>query len=316
MAGVFSGLTERLSPLRQQLLKPLIRSRVALSVAHDQLTLLTHRTAGGCLELESWQQVPLPPDLLHMGVPQQPEALGDLIGDLLLQGGIQAPGATALVPAPAVVLRLLDLPAGLAAAGGDAEDLLSWLQPHEAALELPFPLEQASLNLQRRGSRWLAAFTAQDCLDRWIDAVAIAGLELYGLEPEALAVERLLPRALADQPADQWCGCLDLQGPSWQLMLWQGDAPQLQCSIDSSNGVEGLFPYLTESGILPSPLWLLADLAEAPPPLERWGEQLGCSLELLDPLALAQLRVEGALATPPPAAVDRLVGLALGRLKP
>ena len=316
MAGVFSGLTERLSPLRQQLLKPLIRTRVALSVAHDQLTMLVHRSAGGRLELESWQQVPLPPDLVQMGVPQQPEALGDLIGDLLLQGGIQAPGATALVPTPAVVLRLLDLPAGLAAAGGHAEDLLSWLQPYEAALELPFPLDQASLNLQPRGSRWLAAFTAQDCLDRWIDAVAMAGLELYGLEPEALAVERLLPRALADLPPNQWCGCLDLQGSSWQLMLWQGDAPQLQCSIDCSTGLEGLSPYLSELDVLPSPLWLLADPAEAPPPLERWAEQMGCSLELLDPLALAQLPVEGAWVTPSPSAVDRLVGLALGSLKP
>ena len=117
VAGVFSGLAERLSPLRQQLLKPLNRTRVALCAAHGQLTVLEHRSIDAGLQLLSWQHVPLAPDLVHQGIPQQPEALGDLIGDLLLQGGIQAPGATALVPPPAVVLRLLELPADLAAAG-------------------------------------------------------------------------------------------------------------------------------------------------------------------------------------------------------
>jgi len=315
VAGVFSGLAERLSPLRQQLLKPLNRTRVALCATHGQLTVLEHRSIDAGLQLLSWQHVPLAPDLVHQGIPQQPEALGDLIGDLLLQGGIQAPGATALVPPPAVVLRLLELPADLAAAG-HADALLPWLEPQEAALELPFPLAEASLSLQPRGSRWLAAFTSQDCLDRWIDAVAVAGLALHRLEPEALAVERLLPRPLADQPPDQWSGCLDLQAPQWQLTLWQGDAPQLHCSIDASAGLEGLTPFLEQQGIRPCPLWVLVDAAGTPPPLEQWGEQLGCSLERLEPLTLARLPAEGTWLSPAPAAVDRLVGLALGGCLP
>ncbi|NBQ36875.1 MAG: hypothetical protein EBU42_04640, partial [Synechococcus sp.] len=91
-------MTEQLAPLREQLLRPLRMGRVAVAMEADALTLLAYQTIGGQLQLQSWQQAPLPSGVVEAGVPLLTEALGDLIGDVLLQGGLQAPGARALLP--------------------------------------------------------------------------------------------------------------------------------------------------------------------------------------------------------------------------
>ena len=159
---MFSGVTEQLAPLREQLLRPLRATRVAVAIEAEAVTLMAYQNVGGQLQLQSWQQAPLPSGLVTGGVPQLTEALGDLIGDLLLQGGIQAPGARALLPPDAVVLRSLKLPAGRQP---DAE-ILPWLMRQEAALELPFPLDEAAMSWQQRGDHWLLACMPNDQLDR------------------------------------------------------------------------------------------------------------------------------------------------------
>ena len=139
-------MTEQLAPLREQLLRPLRMGRVAVAMEADALTLLAYQTIGGQLQLQSWQQAPLPSGVVEAGVPLLTEALGDLIGDVLLQGGLQAPGARALLPPEAVVLRSLKLPAGRQP---DAE-IMPWLMGQEAALALPFPLAEAAVSWQHR----------------------------------------------------------------------------------------------------------------------------------------------------------------------
>ena len=110
---MFSGVAEQLAPLREQLLRPLRTTRIAVAIEADAVTLLAYQGVAGQLQLQSWQQAPLPSGVLVNGVPQLFEELGDLIGDLLLQGSIQAPGARALLPVEAVVLRSLKLPEGM-----------------------------------------------------------------------------------------------------------------------------------------------------------------------------------------------------------
>ena len=68
--------------------------------------------------------------------------MGDLIGDLWLLRGIQAPGARALLPPEAVVLRSLKL---LSGRQPDAE-IVPWLMEQEAAFALPFPLQEAAMS--------------------------------------------------------------------------------------------------------------------------------------------------------------------------
>jgi len=306
---VFSGVAEQLAPLREQLLRPLRPTRVAVSIEADAVTLLAYQAVAGQLQLQSWQQAPLPSGVVTGGVLQLSEALGDLIGDLLLQGGIKAPGARALLPAEAVVLRSLKLPAGREP---DAE-IVPWLMEQEAALALPFPLDEAAMSWQQRGDHWLLACMPNDQLDRWIDTFAIAGLELHGLEPAALAVERLLPLPQA-QPAPQpWTGSLDVRGESWQLLLWQGAVPLRQLSLAPASGLEELQTVMAALDGQPLTLWVLAD-PEVMPPLQSWSQQLGCRLERLDGLAHVTVSDPEAWVSPAPGAVDRLVGLALGGL--
>ncbi|MEB3176229.1 MAG: hypothetical protein VKJ87_01370 [Synechococcus sp.] len=313
---MFSGLSEQLLPLQQQWLKPLVRTRVAVSIGADQVTVLAHQQRGRQLLLQSWQQAPLPPGLCEAGVPLHCEALGDLIGDLLLQGAIQAPGATALVPAPAVVLRVLELPAELAAAQ-DPAALLQWLEPHAAELELPFALELASLSLQPRGDRWLAAFITQASLDAWIDTFAVAGLDLHGLEPEVLAVESLLPSPALQQPG-LWRACLDQRQQPWQLLLWQGQVPLLHRSLEPDQAGPWIGQLLGQQGISLNGLWLLPDPA-APWDLvqQQWSERLDCPVHGLNPFRhSAVVLPEQGWTTPAPVQLDPLLAMALGRLQP
>ena len=60
-------------------------------------------------------------------------------------------------------------------------------------------------------------------------------------------------------------------------------------------------------------LWVLAE-PEQPPPLESWSQRLGCRLERIDGLSQAAVSDAGVWVSPAPAAVDRLIGLALGGL--
>ena len=305
---MFSGVTEQLAPLREQLLRPLRTGRVAVAIEADAVTLLAYQTIGGQLQLQSWRQVPLPSGVVDAGVLLLAEALGDLIGDVLLQGGIQAPGARALLPPEAVVLRSLKLPSGRQP---DAE-ILPWLRGQEAALALPFPLPEAAVSWQQRGDHWLLACLPNDQLDRWIDTFAIAGLELHGLEPSVLAVERLLPAALQQEP-EQWTGSLDVRGESWQLLLWRGAVPLRQLNLEAASGLDELRAVIAGLDGQPLILWVLAD-AELTPPLESWSQQLGCHLERIDGLSQAAVSDTADWVSPAPAAVDRLIGLALGGL--
>ena len=287
---MFSGVTEQLAPLREQLLRPLRTGRVAVGIEADAVTLLAYQTIGGQLQLQSWQQAPLPSGVVDAG-------------------GIQAPGARALLPLEAVVLRSLKLPLGRQP---DSE-IVPWLMGQEAALALPFPLQEAAVSWQQRGDHWLLACLPNDQLDRWIDTFAIAGLDLHGLEPSVLAVERLLPAALQQQAPEQWSGSLDVRGESWHLLLWRGAVPLRQLSLAPASGLDELQAVIAGLDGQPPTLWVLAD-PELTPPLERWSQQLGCRLERIDGLSQAAVSDAGAWVSPAPAAVDRLIGLALGGL--
>ena len=125
-----------------------------------------------------------------------------------------------------------------------------------------------------------------DQLDRWIDTFAIAGLDLHGLEPSVLAVERLLPAALQQQAPEQWSGSLDVRGEAWQLLLWRGAVPLRQLSLSQPPGWMNS-SVIAELGGEPPALWVLAE-PEQPPPLESWSQRLGCRLERIDGLSQPQ----------------------------
>ena len=86
-----------------------------------------------------------------------------------------------------------------------------------------------------------------------------------------------------------------------------------QLSLEPASGLDELQALMAELDGQPPTLWALAD-PDLTPPLESWSQQLGCRLEPVDGLSQAAVSDAGTWISPAPAAVDRLIGLALGGL--
>jgi hypothetical protein len=87
--------------------------------------------------------------------------------------------------------------------------------------------------------------------------------------------------------------------------------PLRQLSLASASGLDELQAVIAELDGQPPILWVLAD-TELTPPLESWSQQVGCRMERIDALSQAAVSDAEAWVSPAPAAVDRLIGLALG----
>ena len=97
---MFSGLTEQLMPLRQRLLKPFQLSRLAVEIEDDHLSLLEFQPGPGDLLVRQWLTTPIPAGVFSAGVPLLPDALVDLLGDLLWGGGSRPRGPWPACPLP------------------------------------------------------------------------------------------------------------------------------------------------------------------------------------------------------------------------
>ncbi len=310
---MFSGLTEQLMPLRQRLLKPFRRTRLAVEIEDEHLSLLEFLPGQGDLLVRQWFTTPLPAGVFSAGVPQLPDALGDLLGDLVLQGGINAPGALASVPTAAVNLRLLGLPPQLAGA-----ELRALLQQRQARLDLPFPLGEAELDLEPRGDCVLGAFMAVEALDRWIQTFTVAGLELHGLEPATMSLGRALGGAFQAFASDDWLGVLDLQTQRWDLVLWLAGLPRFQLSFEPKKGpeqIQGLLALFKRQGRLTprgelAQLWLVGPGADDPAMAIQLSECFACPVAQADPQAAPGLQWADSWQMRAPASLSRLLGLA------
>lgn len=176
---------------------------------------------GGGVELD----IPLPHGLCVAGFPHEIEALGDLIGDLLVEQGWVNAVVVAALPSPAAVLRLLEAPGCK-----DANALRLLVQEQEDRLRLPFVLAAADLDLQRLDSqqgRWLMVAARQKLVESWLRVFDLAGAQLKRLEPVQLCwlalIEALAPQGLtlvveAEAGTGQLFVAIDQQ-PIYQAVL-------------------------------------------------------------------------------------------------
>ena len=313
------NLADRLAPLRNELLRPLRRERLSLVLHDDCLEVLVVRREDPRLRLLAWLEAPLPPGISREGGPELADALGDLLGDLLLQGDLPAvPGGGAVLSAAAAPVRTLLLPPDLQATADPEvlrdglrlrQDLLPPLADHEIVLE-PLPLPDA----------WAFASLPQPALDRWLLMFAGAGLELHGLEPELWAARRALVSPL-DPPRG---GLLELrpQRGGTRLMLWNDEAPLVDAEVAGVDA-ETLAPWLGQLAVAlqrrdpawaTAVLWWLVHDADGvtvlPPAPAGWD------LRPADPLAHAAVEVDPAFVAPAPERLLRPLGLALRELVP
>lgn len=286
----------RLQDNWQTLRADLFPATVLLALS-DQL-LSVQRLPGRRESLPQALLVPIPAATCRDGRPLQVEALGDFIGDLILgEGQIRAQLCVAL-PAAITHWRVLDCP---------------WLQwPDEPAaalralepdLGLPFPLEQAYLDLMPLDAtvpQALVAAIERDLLSAWLEVFAIAGVRLGRVVPTQLALMAALQdRLIAADPA-ALVALLHPEARALRLLVWRAGVPLYERLLvgppdqqvaELERAMAFLHWHLRLAPTAASQLWL--DGAIEPEARERLEALLALPLEALEADGYGSLVLQG-----------------------
>lgn len=204
---------------------------VALDVSDDGFTVL--RLAGDRTERQilDFAAAPLPGDLIRNGVPQQPEAVGSFLRDLMEEENIPARDVAMALPPPCCEARLLMLPRGIPVAGL-REAVRTTLNDDE---RLPLSLSQSvmgtlPLAAQATGQPVLMVLCLRQNLERWIHTIAAAGLELRQVGCTSASLLQLLEdhrAGHAEKPGSaELVAVLDMQAQETRIILALGGLPE------------------------------------------------------------------------------------------
>lgn len=206
---VLAGVRDRLAPLQSWLFP----RRVYLQLEDQALEAMV-------LEAERlvWhERVPLPQGVCENGAPVAVEALGDLLGDWLIERGYPGAHVKAVLPRAATAWRVIEWPDGQ---WPEAPELV--VRQQQAELDLPWSLQDADLWLEPLlgdPPRSLLVAVQRELLEAWIGVCSQAGIALDGLE----ALPICLWRAVKPQLEDGVQVVLQLDDQqSWLLALEQG----------------------------------------------------------------------------------------------
>jgi len=301
---VLSGVQERLAPWLAPTLAPVLSPwtswlfprRVYLEIQDRALTALA--LDGGAV---AWSEtLPLPEGVLQGGHPQEGEALGDLLGDWLIERGYAGARLRAVLPWRASGWRLLQWSAS--APDRPLVDLL----PAELGPEaFGVPLEQLDLNLHplAGGGEALLYGARADLLEAWLAVCAQAGLELDGLEAAGLCCLRAAAAAQA-----RWLLHAEAE-QCWLLLLRKG-APRWQWPLPGGQRASALAEALAaccgyvrrlDATALETPLALVATAGGCPeldPLVAELHAVLPAGVEPLDPLGGGAMGLLWGLALP------------------
>jgi len=308
---VLSGVQDRLAPWQAWLFP----RRVYLEIQDRALTglALEGEAIGWC------ETLPLPEGTITAGSPQQPEALGDLIGDWLIERGLAGAQVRAVLPWQATAWHRLHW-----LASAPAQPLAAALPANLGPLAFGAPPEQMDLCLEpgEGGDEALLLATRTDLLEAWIAVFAQAGLCLDGLEAAGVCCLRAAAasraRVLLCAESEQ-CWLVLLRGgwPRWQ---WHLPAPSQPADL-----IAALVPALAYCGrqdpaAMAEPLLLVGSGACGADPQALLAALQGAAVagvELLDPVGAGGWRVlpQRPLALPG-GALGLLWGLAVAELVP
>ncbi|WP_461556326.1 hypothetical protein [Synechococcus sp.] len=188
---------------------------------------------------------PLPEGLVLDGIPQNPAAVGDLLGDLVLQAGLNLRAAAALLPS------------------GETEWRMLRLEPTAPLKEQQLALAGVDQNLAlmplAEPGEWMALLNKCQTIDRWIEVFAIADLELDFLEVAEIAQLRALGIEFGD-PAAPDCLLLDLQTNESHFTWMQKGKPFYRQRLGPAGGANSA-KLLAELAVMSQfhdqPLWLM-----------------------------------------------------------
>jgi hypothetical protein len=176
------------------------------------------------------------------------EALGDLMGDLLLDQGLAGARISAALPLQACRWKLIQWP--LEAVPDDPCEALRLIDPD---LDLPCSLAEAYLDLQVLPGlppRCLVVAAPRRVVDGWAQVFDVAGVQLERLEPAQVCEWRHVRQRLAparsnpgeDTETDHWL--LELQADHCRLWLLEDGLPLADWRLPGNRSNQGLDPRL------------------------------------------------------------------------
>jgi hypothetical protein len=296
LTGLLEDLRDRMRPLRSRLVP-----RQVLLELHDEKLLgqvLRDDGEAGPLVID----VPLPPLTCRDGMPLEKEPLGDLIGDLLVRDDLIDAFVMAALPPAASAWRLLEWQAEEL-----PEDPLEAVRHLEGSMQLPFGLEQASVDLvPLPGSppRMLLAAARSDLVEAWIEVFNLAGVQLDRLAPPQACLLAALTPLLAERPPGELVALVDPGVEDGRLLLLREGVPVFDWPLPADPAAavaevsRALAFYRRRDAGVASVRLLLARPFPDRPGLEA---ELGVAAEELSADPFASLVLQG-LATPEVAA--------------
>ena len=270
---VLSGLQDQLAPLKRWLFP----RRVYLQLEDQAFTAMVLEG-----ERVAWlEQVPLPEGLCVNGLPSEVEALGDLLGDLLVERGYAGARVKAVLPRAATAWRVIEWPE---ACWPDQPELV--VRQQQDQLELPWSLRDADLALEPllgQPPRSLLVAVQRGLLEAWIEVFSQAGVALDGMEPLPICLWRAAEPHLGEgvqvllqlEEAESWLMALDQGVP---LGEWPLPAPSDPEALSSAlQALQRRFHFHPSAALLsgqdPALVAVLPELEGA----------LGCELSWLEP---------------------------------
>jgi len=284
---VLAGLQNTWRPLRAQLFPKLVM--VDLS---EQLVLGQSVKRGQSVE-PAWS-APIPARTCRNGVPQLVDAVGDFIGDLLLEhGGIDSQLVVSL-PRQAAHWRVVEW-----ASAQQPVDSIDELRDLNPDLRLPFALDDAYVDVQPLpGNRSSSLVVAADrsVVEAWVEVFAIAGGTLQHLLPAQVCLMGALSDELIAAPAATLVALLQPLDEQTVLTLWRQGVPEFERLLPGA--MPELLPALQQSldfyrshHAPKAPVRLL--LSESMPDLEGLEQALGLEAELLERDGFGSLALQG-----------------------
>ncbi|MEX1316504.1 MAG: hypothetical protein AB1Z22_05160 [Synechococcaceae cyanobacterium] len=284
---VLAGLQETWLPLRADLFPQV----VLLDLSHPQLLIGQSLKGGGPVE-PLWT-APVPARTLRDGIPIVRDALGDFIGDLLLEHSRPYAGLVVALPRVLGQWRVIEWPGGQA-----PSDPVTALRTRGAELGWPFGLNEACFDVQPLpGTRScsLVAGASRQAVEAWIDVFAIAGGSLRHLFPSQAALMAALRPELEQAAPGELVALLQPTISDCQLVVWRDGIPEYERTLPLA--LDQLVPVLRQAlGFCRSRLGAAGVRLILAEPLEgsdTLAEHLGLPLEIADRGDYGSLHLQG-----------------------
>ena len=260
-------IQERLRQVRRQLFPPRLRLEI------DDQGLSAQVVTGGKTPQPPPGEVPLPVGICRQGIPQNRAALGDFIGDWLLEQGLVASQVEAVLPVAACQWRVVTWPFD-----AHPDDPLQALRQLEVDLGESLRLEQSCLGWQPlppgpgAQARALLVAAPKAVVEAWQEVFAVAGVSLQRLIPAQVHQWRALQPLWSDATTpEHWF--LELGAERSRLWLVVDGVPEADWPMPACPPGAGLDPAWTEALTRCQLFWRQqagSHLQQDPPAAQRW----------------------------------------------